>query len=107
MIDGLDVVAVGIEGEGGEVAGVVGLPLAGSAVVAAACVQGGLVEATHRILIGRLKGEVDPALLLSGVDPELVGPQVGVLLVARDAQRLKNGPVESLARREVAGAKVT
>ncbi len=51
MVDGLDVVAVGVEHVGGVVAGMV-RPLAGNAVVAAAGGQRGIVETLYGIVVG-------------------------------------------------------
>jgi hypothetical protein len=47
MMDGLDIVAIGVEGKGGVVAGMI-RPLAGRAVVAAARGQHGGMEAVDR-----------------------------------------------------------
>lgn len=55
MIDGLDVFAVGVEQEGGKIAGVVG-PLTRSAIVPAAGSQSCLLEGFHHGAVRRLKG---------------------------------------------------
>jgi hypothetical protein len=55
---GLDVVAIGIEGEGRVVAGMIGA-LSGAAIVAPAMGKGGLVEGVNAFPIFGLKREMD------------------------------------------------
>ena len=85
MVDGLDVVAVRVEEEGGIVAGVVGA-LAGGAVVTAARGEAGGVEAPDRLAVGGLEGEVDARDrpvdgVVGPVDIELVDGEVVVGVV--------------------------
>src|SRR5918996_4653734 len=61
VVDGLDVVPVGVKRVRAVVAGVVVVALSGRAVVGAAGGQRGLVEAADAILAGGLEGEVEAA----------------------------------------------
>ena len=72
MIDRLDVVTVGIEDEGGVVAGVVVRALAGRAVIRAAGLERRAIELGDLLLAYRAKGQMDSRRLwLAGADPEV------------------------------------
>jgi hypothetical protein len=110
VVDRLDVVAVGVVGEGGVVAGVV-VARARPAVVAPAIGQGGGVEALDGRLVGGLEGQVHVAGRLADVDPQLVGIDMvagpgDAALDERHADRLEHGLVEPLHGRQVLGAQV-
>src|SRR6185503_14488434 len=88
VIDGLDVVAVGIEHERRVVPGVV-MPLAGCTGVA----------------VGRLEGEMHMRQrpLLDFAHEELVGEEIAVAFAGKiAAERLQHGAIEPLAGGEVA-----
>ncbi len=71
MADRLDVVAVGIEDEGGVVALVVVRPLAGRAVVASAGGERRVVEGLDGVAVRGGEGDVELALQrFAGADPE-------------------------------------
>ena len=60
MVNGLDVVAVGVEHEGGVIAGVIGAQ-AGGAVVGAAGGEAGMIKGLDLGVVGGLEREVDAA----------------------------------------------
>jgi hypothetical protein len=61
VVDGLEVIAVGVNHEGGVIGGVVFDAEPGSAVIAAAGGKGGGVEGAHRGLVGGGEGDMDRA----------------------------------------------
>ena len=106
MVDGLDVVAVGIEHESRVVAGVVS-PLARAAVVAPAGGEGRVVEALHRVLVRGLEREVEPACRLAvAAHEQLVGGEPVVAAAHLDPERRESSLVEAPARFEIGDANV-
>ncbi len=85
VVDGFDVVAVGVEHERGVVVLVIVRPQAGRAVVDATRRQGRRVEGLHLGAILRREGDMQPSgERLAGADPEVrpVGAEPGVAVLA-------------------------
>jgi hypothetical protein len=107
VVNGLDVVAVRIEHEGGEIARAVGA-LARPAVVAAAGGERRFVEGADRRPVGGPEGEVHPAHgAVRTVDEQLIRGEM-VRLVRRQLppERPEGGAVEAAARLQVGDAEV-
>src|SRR5690606_31712227 len=109
MEHGLDVVAVGVEEEGGVVAGVV-VALARRAVVAAAGLEPRSMPGLDHGAVAGLEGEMVATgqlarrrLAVGGRDEQLVDPEMVVALAAEgQLQNLEQGLVEAAAGLDVA-----
>src|SRR5947209_11131864 len=101
----LDIVAVGVEQEGGEIARAVVLARTRAAIVAAAGLQALGVKFLDRIMVGRAEGDVGACTVavLAGVEPQrrfALGPKACAAVVARAqhiAQGFQGGFVETHA----------
>jgi len=107
VVDDLDVIAVGVEDEGGVIAGVVGA-LAGCSVVTSPRRQGGRVKAIDGGSGRGLERQVDASgqLTLAGArfprrDEELVAPEEVGPSHERNIQDTEHGLVEATARRQI------
>ena len=99
-----DVVAVGIEGEGGVVAGMIGA-LAGPAIVASAMGERRRMKGVHTLPVPGLEGEVDAGDRAVGpVDPELVA---GEMLRALRCEIAPEGLQDRAVKRRLASRSET
>ena len=106
MVDGLDVVTVGVENVGRVVARVV-RAFAGRAVVLPSGRDRGGVEAPHRFLVLGLERDVHALGRRPVVaHEELVGPEVALPAVQLDPEGAERGLVETTTRLEVSNAQV-
>ena len=103
----LDIVAVGIEEEGRVITWMV-IPLAGSAIVASARFEAGLMETAHCVMVWCLEGEMNAGRLAAcrhRLDPELIAVEEAWTFDHPNilADRRYHSFVEALARFEVLG----
>lgn len=107
MPDGLDIVAVWIEKEGGVIALVVGA-LSGRAVAGAAGLDPGLVKAGDGLPVMGLKGKVaSGGVIARHIDEQFVCREKALVLMGYlPPQRVKDRPVEGAALFEVGDPKM-
>ena len=64
------------------------------------------MEALHHVPVADLEGEVDAGRRLAGVDPELVGDQMGFVAYRWNPDGVEHGGIETLARLQIRCAKM-